>query len=233
MRIKDVELRTGLTAKEVGQFGFAARAAGQDISIFERMMRGLSQAADDTSKEGEKARATMQRIGVTMVDAHTGALKPTRRYWRRSPRVLNGCPPVLSGRGRAGALQTCGRGGIPVITELTENLESRAEKGYGPSEEDVKRFTEYQREVTEVEMSWETVHPQHQGATGCHGLGHVQMAGHCLGHADAAGKILGQKLFGGKPRRLTTSRWGKRRAGDMARACPDGRTPQEQAAHRA
>lgn len=52
--IKDVELRTGFTAKEVGQFGFAARVAGQDVSIFERMMRGLSQAADDTSKEGEK-----------------------------------------------------------------------------------------------------------------------------------------------------------------------------------
>ena len=44
VRIRDVELRTGLTAKEVGQFGFAARAAGQDTTIFERMMRGLSEA---------------------------------------------------------------------------------------------------------------------------------------------------------------------------------------------
>ena len=87
VRIRDVELRTGLTAKEVGQFGFAARAAGQDTTIFERMMRGLSEAADDTSKEGEKARTTLQRIGVTMVDAHTGALKPTAQVWRRSPRV--------------------------------------------------------------------------------------------------------------------------------------------------
>src|SRR6202040_1343272 len=40
-RIKDVELRTGLTAHEVDQFAFAARAAGQDVSIFERMMKGL------------------------------------------------------------------------------------------------------------------------------------------------------------------------------------------------
>lgn len=70
VRIRDVELRTGLTAKEVGQFGFAARAAGQDSTSFERRpaqleMRGLSEAADDTSKEGEKARTTLQRIGVT------------------------------------------------------------------------------------------------------------------------------------------------------------------------
>jgi Fe2+ transport system protein B len=32
-RVKDAELRTGLTAKEVGQFSFAAKAVGQDISI--------------------------------------------------------------------------------------------------------------------------------------------------------------------------------------------------------
>ena len=52
-QVKDAELRTGLTAKEVGQFGFAARAVGQDISIVERLMRGLSQAADENSREGD------------------------------------------------------------------------------------------------------------------------------------------------------------------------------------
>src|SRR5581483_10926133 len=36
-QVKDAELRTGLTAKEVGQFGFAAKAVGQDISIVERL----------------------------------------------------------------------------------------------------------------------------------------------------------------------------------------------------
>ena len=82
VRIRDVELRTGLTAKEVGQFGFAARAAGQDTTIFERMMRGLSEAADGTSKEGEKARTTLQRIGVTILDAHTGALWGGRAHGR-------------------------------------------------------------------------------------------------------------------------------------------------------
>ena len=60
--IKDAELRTGLTSKEVGQFGFAARTVGQDISIVERLMRGLSQAADDNSREGEKARATLKSV---------------------------------------------------------------------------------------------------------------------------------------------------------------------------
>jgi hypothetical protein len=54
VRIRDVELRTGLTPKEVGQFGFAARAAGQDTTIFERMMCGPSEAADDTRRKARK-----------------------------------------------------------------------------------------------------------------------------------------------------------------------------------
>jgi len=41
-RVNDAELHTGLTAKGVGQFGFAV---GQGNSIVERLMRGLAQAA--------------------------------------------------------------------------------------------------------------------------------------------------------------------------------------------
>ena len=61
VRIRDVELRTGLTAKEVGQFGFAARAAGQDTTIFERMMRGLSESGPTIPRgrrEGARQLAT-------------------------------------------------------------------------------------------------------------------------------------------------------------------------------
>jgi hypothetical protein len=36
-RVKDAELRTGLTARQGGQFGFAAQALGQDISIPRRV----------------------------------------------------------------------------------------------------------------------------------------------------------------------------------------------------
>src|ERR1035438_9523019 len=75
-QVKDAELRTGLTAKEVGQFGFAAKAVGQDISVVERLMRGLSQAADDNSREGEKARATLRGMGIDFHTA-TGEMKPT------------------------------------------------------------------------------------------------------------------------------------------------------------
>src|ERR1017187_6807305 len=87
-RVKDAELRTGLTAKEVGQFGFAARAVGQDISIVERLMRGLSQAADDNSREGEKARATLRGMGIDSADHSVLNRRPGETEARRHANAL-------------------------------------------------------------------------------------------------------------------------------------------------
>ncbi len=198
--IRDVELRTGLSAKQVEQFSFAARAAGQDVSIFERMMRGLSEAADDTSKEGEKARATMQRIGVTMVDAHTGALKPTAQVLEEIAEGLNRLPAGFQRDEAALALfKRAGVEAVPVISELTENLEIARSKGYGPSEEEVQRFLQYQREVTEAGFAWERFArsiKEPLAAT-------VSVTFKWLGVASdimtLPGKILGQRLLGGKP----------------------------------
>jgi len=154
-QVKDVELRTGLAAKEVGQFGFAAKAVGQDVSIYERMMRGLSQAADDTSKEGEKARATLQKLGVTMYDS-MGAIKPTAQILEEISGGLARMPNALERDAAAMALfKRAGVEAIPVIMELSENLRIAKEQGYGPTEEEVRRFAGYQREVAEIETSWE------------------------------------------------------------------------------
>src|SRR5580658_4595080 len=200
VRIRDVELRTGLTAKEVGQFGFAARVAGQDTTIFERMMRGLSEAADDTSKEGEKARTTLQRIGVTMVDAHTGALKPTAQVLEEIAEGLNRLPAGFERDAAALALfKRAGVEAVPVIAELTENLDIARRKGYGPSEDDVKRFTEYQREVTEVEMAWERFTRSVKEPLAATVSVTFKWLGIASDMMTLPGKILGQKLFGGKP----------------------------------
>jgi hypothetical protein len=198
--VRDVELRTGLTAKQVGEFTFAARAAGQEVSIFERMMRGLSEAAVDTSKEGEKARATMQRIGVTMVDAHTGALKPTAQVLEEIAEGLNRLPAGFERDAAALVLfKRAGVEAVPVISELSENLRVARERGYGPSEEEVKRFTEYQREVTQAEMTWEQFTRSIKAPLAATVLVTFKWLGIASTIATLPGKILSQKLFGGKP----------------------------------
>ncbi|MGA2119326.1 MAG: hypothetical protein ABSH56_31830, partial [Bryobacteraceae bacterium] len=156
-RVKDAELRTGLTAKEVGQFGFAAQAVGQDISIVERLMRGLSQAADDNSREGEKARATLRGMGIDFHTA-TGEMKPTSEILTEISEGLNKLPEGLQRDAAAMDLfKKVGVEAIPFMTELNENLRVAHEQGFGPTEEDIRRFAEYQREVTVLETKWDAL----------------------------------------------------------------------------
>jgi hypothetical protein len=154
-RVKDAELRTGLTAREVGQFSFAAKAVGQDISVVERLMRGLSQAADENSREGEKARATLQRMGIDLRTA-AGEMKPTAQILVEISEGLNKLPEGLQRDAAAMELfKRVGIEAIPFMTELNENLRIAHEQGFGPTEEDVHRFQEYQREVAVLETRWD------------------------------------------------------------------------------
>jgi hypothetical protein len=156
-RIRDVELRTGLAAKEVGQFEFAAKAVGQDVTIVERLMRGLSQAADDTSTQGEKARATMQRLGIDLRTA-SGEMKPTSLILSEISDALNKLPEGVQRDAAAMDLfKRVGVEAIPFLTELNENLREAKAQGFGPTEDDVRRFTEYQREVAELQTKWDAL----------------------------------------------------------------------------
>src|ERR1700689_587536 len=156
-RVKDAELRTGLTAKEVGQFSFAARAVGQDISIVERLMRGLSQAANDNSTEGEKARTTLRGMGIDFHTA-TGEMKPTSDILTEISEGLNKLPEGLQRDAAAMDLfKKIGIEAIPFMTELNENLRVAHEQGFGPTEEDIRPFSEYQREVTVLETKWDSL----------------------------------------------------------------------------
>ncbi len=157
VQVKDAELRTGLTAKEVGQFSFAAKAVGQDISIVERLMRGLSQAADDTSREGEKARATLQRMGIELRTA-SGDMKPTAEILVEISEGLDKLPEGLQRDAAAMDLfKRVGIEAIPFMTELNENLRIAKEQGFGPDEDDIRRFMEYQREVAQLETKWDAL----------------------------------------------------------------------------
>jgi len=155
VQIRDVELRTGMSAKEVGQFGYAAKAVGQDVSIFERMMRGLSQALDENSADGEKARAMLARLHVTLYDATTGGVKPTAQALQDIGAALAVLPAGAERDAAAMALfKRAGLEAIPVMVELGANLKTAKEKGYGPSDEEIERYLRYQRTVTQIATDW-------------------------------------------------------------------------------
>ncbi len=153
-QIANVAARTGLTTKEVGQFSFAAKLAGQDVGVFESAMRKLSQGLDDTSVEGKKARAGLADIGVSAYES-TGKMRPMSEIFLQISEGLNRIEEPA--KRNAEALKIFGRAGIellPTILGLAENVKLAKDIGLGASESDVRRWEEYHRQLVEVEAQW-------------------------------------------------------------------------------
>jgi hypothetical protein len=154
VQIRDVELRTGLAAKEVGQYSFAAKAVGQDVSILDRMMRGLTMAVEDNTTKGEKARVWLTKWGVDVAGLKDGTAS-TSEALQKVGAGLEGLP---AGIGRTSAaidvFKRAGIEAIPFLVELNSNLKIAQEQGFGPNEESLTRFKEYQKEVTILGTKW-------------------------------------------------------------------------------
>ena len=154
VEIRDVQLRTGLAAKEVGQFSFAAKAVGQDVSIFERTMRGLTTAVEDQTEAGEKARKALQKLGVAPRDA-AGEIRPTAELLQDISKGLNEIPNAIE-RNKAGMdiFKKAWVEMAPAMLELNKNVERAKELGLGPSENDVARWLKYKEQLTEADAIW-------------------------------------------------------------------------------
>lgn len=155
VQLQNVALRTGLSTKEVSQFSFAAKIAGQDVSVFETAMRKLSQGLDDNSVEGEKARKGLADLGVVSRDA-TGALRPMSDIFIQISSGLNRISePAIR---NTEALRLFGRAGIellPTLVGLSENVKRAKELGLGATEEDLHRWEKYQKNVVEATVLWD------------------------------------------------------------------------------
>jgi hypothetical protein len=153
-RIYDVQVRTGLTARETQQFAFAARAVGQDVSIVERTMRGLTQAIEDESTKGEQARGVLRGFGVDVEAVRQGlvptsqvllqigqGLEATHGQWQRNKDALD-------------LFRRAGIEALPFFLELTENMKE-SERFHFLSDADVERLRGYQREVAGISTAWD------------------------------------------------------------------------------
>ena len=157
LQIKDVELRTGLTAKEVGQFGFAARVAGQDVSIFERMMRGLTQAVEDESAAGEKARGWLTKFGVDLEEVKNGtaSTKDVILQIATGLQQLHAGPdPFAEKKAALDLFKKAGIEMIPVMEDLNKEYAIAQKNGYGPSDAQQKQYEAYNQETKEIEENW-------------------------------------------------------------------------------
>lgn len=155
--IGDTAVRMGLTVREVGEFRFAMKYAGGDIGALEGTIRRLSQALDDGSSEGAKAREAMREMGIA-TRTSSGQMKPMSE-------IILGLSDGFNKIGdtaqrNAKAIQILGRAGLEVLPDLLElsaGVQRAKQLGLGPSDQDIQRWSGYQQKMAEVDTLWESL----------------------------------------------------------------------------
>ncbi|HXS98750.1 MAG TPA: hypothetical protein VN736_29340 [Candidatus Limnocylindrales bacterium] len=155
IRVRDVQLRTGLSAKQVGEFSYAAKAAGTDVSAVERAMRGLTAAIEDQGEKGAAGRDWLRRFGIDLAEVRDGTA-PTAEVLMKISEGLERLPTQWE-RNKA-AIDIFKKAGIdllPFFVELRQNLSVAEGHDLGFSNGDIQRFSEAQGYVALIQQKWE------------------------------------------------------------------------------
>jgi hypothetical protein len=154
-QIENVSIRTGLSTKEVGQFSFAAKLAGSDVSVFERSMRMLSQGLGDNTEQGKRARQGLADLGVSAYDA-MGQVRPMADIFMQISEGLGGISDPA--RRDAESLAIFGRAGIellPTMLKLSQAVQTAKDMGFGPSDADIAQWEKYHAAIAVAETKWD------------------------------------------------------------------------------
>ena len=155
--MRDSELRTGLNAEQLGQFSYAARAAGTDLSVVDRLMRGLTLAIEDDTKAGAAQRAVLVGMGVDIQAVKDGTadtasvLQTISKHWEENGNVLARNKEALDLFKRAGIEA------IPFLTELNSNLDHAKDAGFGYQQSMIDAGVATQKTVADMEERWKNL----------------------------------------------------------------------------
>lgn len=157
---KHLEARTGFTVRQINEFGFAAKAVGQDIDIYGRIMRGLSTAIMDTSSASEGAKKRLREFGIDIRDVREGTASTAEVM----EKIGEGLAKLPAGVERTkAAMELLKRAGIeatPLLVELVENLALAREHGWGPDESDIAGYAKLHKELEILSADWEDLKRQ-------------------------------------------------------------------------
>jgi hypothetical protein len=156
MQIRNVQERTGFSAREVAQFGFAAKLSGEDVTIFERAMRGTTQAIEDQSSAGDKARGWLTRFGVDLRGVREGTVS-TAEVMKQIGEGFKSLPAgVERTKAELDLLKKIGIEATPVFVELTDRLEKASHIKFAvTTNEDVAAFVAIHERMATIGTAWD------------------------------------------------------------------------------
>ena len=150
-------LKMGMGAQTVGQFRFAARAVGQDLDVFERGMRGLTQAVEDQTSAGDKARAWLTRFGVDISGLRDGTASTASTFEKVAVGIESLASPLEKNKALLDLFKRAGIEMIPVIENLEKNLAKAKEYGFGLGDEEEKKLLHYKDQLSVIDALWERI----------------------------------------------------------------------------
>lgn len=152
--IRNFSARTGIAPTRVQAFQFAAEASGANPDIFERMTKGLAQAANEESPAGNRARKEIKDLGVKLYD-DVGDLKPTEQIILELADGINKLPPGLKQSAASMEIfKRIGADAVPVLKDLRENLKTSDEVGGTFTEADLEMFEKWHKELAVLHLEW-------------------------------------------------------------------------------
>jgi hypothetical protein len=161
---RDAELRTGLSADALGKYTYAAKAAGTDISVVERLMKGLTTAIEDTGKAGEKGRAVLEEMGVDIRGVRDGTVSTDQVLQQISKSFEENKNTLLRNKDAIDLFKKAGIEAVPFLTELDENLKHAKEAGFGFRQSMIDAGAETNKELADMGMRWDQVKLKIEGA---------------------------------------------------------------------
>ena len=153
-QVHNAELTTGMTARQVQQLSYAARITGEDVSILDRMMKGLTAAVEDTSTKGIKARETLSGMGVAVTALRQGSVG-TMELFQQIAGALEREPNLW--QRNAEAIELFRRAGIqsvPMLLELNAAMRESNSMAF-MSEEKIARFRQINVEIARARTEWD------------------------------------------------------------------------------
>lgn len=158
VELERTAVRTGLTIKEVGQFSFAMKRSGGDISSLETAMRKLSQGLADGGEEGKKAADALKKMGVATVGLGGDTL-PMSQILLGISKGLNAIKDPAERN--ATAIKIMGRAALESLPDILRFGEGvrRAEQlsKLFATADDVARYQKYHDQIAEIDAVWESL----------------------------------------------------------------------------